>query len=244
MENTLCMSVFARNLVSRLISGLMISGLTLALSPSPLLASGTASAILHSQGGVWVNGTEATDSIAVFPGDWLETKSGFVANLDAEGSSVLIQPESVVTFQGTFLNLEHGGVAVGTSTSMSVHVNCIRVEPVTKDRTQYEVGDVNGTVHVAARKDDVNIKQTGGLSKASSQSDASQSATVHEGQEATRNESQACGGARSPNGMGGPTSTKWLEIGGGVAGGGAVLCLLLCTGGSTSSNGSVSPSQP
>jgi len=52
----------------------------------------TGAAILHTQGGVWVNGYEATDSSAVFPGDLLETKPGSAANLNLDGSTVLIQP--------------------------------------------------------------------------------------------------------------------------------------------------------
>jgi hypothetical protein len=239
--NTFGMSVSGRNLFSLAICGL-ISGVMLALFPS-LLAAESVSAILHSKGGVWVNGTEAQDSTVVFPGDVLETKVGFVANLDADGSSVLIEPQSVVKYQGTFLNLEHGGVAVGTSTSMSVHVNCIKVEPVTKDRTQYEVGDIDGTVHVAARKSDVNITHTGANRRTSSSPDAARSATVHEGQEASRDESQACGAAAAPRGIGTATNTKWLEIGGGGAAGVGLLCLLLCSGWSSGS-GSVSPSQP
>ncbi|MGB7866623.1 MAG: hypothetical protein WCF74_24755, partial [Candidatus Sulfotelmatobacter sp.] len=86
------------------------------LFPLSLMAADTGSAILRGTGGVWVNGVEAADSIAVFPGDSLETKPGFIANLDAEGSSILIQGESVVKFQGSYLVLEHGSVSVGTST--------------------------------------------------------------------------------------------------------------------------------
>ena len=127
------------------------------LCPLSLAAADTGSAVLHSEGGVWVNGLEIARSTVVFPGDLLETKPGFVANIDAEGSSVLIQPESVVKFQGTFLSLEHGSVSVGTSTSMSVHVSCIRVEPVSSERTQYDVANVSGTVQIAAHKNDVNI---------------------------------------------------------------------------------------
>jgi hypothetical protein len=217
-----------------------------ALCPLSLTAADTGSAVLHSQGGVWVNGAEIASSTVVFPGDVLETKPGFVANLDAEGSSVLIQPESVVKFQGTFLGLEHGSVAVGTSTSMSVHVNCIKVEPVSIERTQYEVSDVNGTVQVAARKNDVNITQGGILKKTPVQNgtspSATQSATVHEGQQATRDESAACGAAARPGGgTGNGLNTKWLEIGGAAGGGILVLCLLLCKGSSPSN---VSPSQP
>lgn len=211
------------------------------LCPLSVAAADAGSAVVHSKGGVWVNGAEAADSTVVFPGDLLETKPGFVANLDAAGSSVLIQPESVVKFQGNFLTLEHGSVSVGTSTSMSVHVNCIKVEPVSNERTQYDVADVSGTVQVAAHKSDVNITQSGALRKASKESSSSQSATVHEGQHATRDEAVICGAALRPGGAGNGLNTKWLEIGGGAGGGVLVLCLLLCRGTGPSS---VSPSKP
>src|SRR5580700_4718352 len=163
-----------------------VSWMMVILCPLSLAAADAGSAVLHSEGGVWVNGLEVVGSTVVFPGDLVETKPGFVANLDAEGSSVLIQPQSVVKFQGTFLVLEHGSVSVGTSTLMSVHVNCIRVEPLSAERTQYDVADVSGTVQVAARKNDVSITHGGALGKASKENTPSQSAIVHEGQQATR----------------------------------------------------------
>jgi hypothetical protein len=218
----------------------IVSWVMVILFPLSLMAADTGSAIVHSSGGVLVNGSEVADSTAVFPGDLLETRAGYVANLDATGSSVLIQAESVVKFQGDYLVLEHGSVAVGTSTSMSVHVNCIKVEPLSNDRTQYDVTDVNGTVRVAAHKNDVNIRQGGALRKTSSESNPSQSATVHEGQQATRDESVDCGAAPRPAGAGSALNTKWLEIGAGV-GGAVVLCLLLCKAKNPSN---VSPSQP
>ena len=212
--------------------------------PLSLAAANTGSAVLRSQGGVWVNGVEVGASTVVFSGDVLETKPGFVANLDAEGSSVLIQAESIVKFQGNSLSLDHGSVSVGTSTSMSVHVKCIKVEPVSNERTQYDVADVSGTVQVAAHKSDVNITQGSALRKAAKDTGAtpsSQSGTVHEGEQASREEATACGAAARPAGTGNGMNTKWLEIGGGGAAGVLVLCLLLCKG---SSSSNVSPSQP
>jgi hypothetical protein len=214
------------------------------LCPLSLVAADTGSAVLHSDGGVWVNGFEIVGTSAVFPGDLLETRPGFVANLDAEGSSVLIQPESVVKFEGTFLSLEHGSVSVGTSTSMSVHVNCIKVEPVSIERTQYEVTDVSGSIQVAARKNDVNITQSSVLRKASQGSSGpplTQSATVREGEQVTRDEATACGAPPRPGSVGNTLNPKWLEIGGGAGVGVLVLCLLVCRG---SSPTSASPSQP
>ena len=217
-----------------------ISWTLVVLFPLSLMAEDAPSAVVHSKGGVWVNGAEVADSISIFPGDVLETKPGFVAELDATGSAVLIRPESIVKYEGTSLGLEHGSVSVGTSTMMRVHVNCIRVDPISSDRTQFDVTDTTGTVRVAALKNDVNITQDG-LRKAAANSTSSQSASVHEGEQATRIEATSCGAATRPgpptNGM----NTKWLEIGGGAAGGILGLCLLLCK---SSSQSSVSPSQP
>jgi hypothetical protein len=209
------------------------------LCPLTLIAADTGSAVLHSEGGVWINGSEISGTAAVFPGDLLETKPGFAANLGAEGSSVLIQPESIVKFEGNFLSLEHGSVSVGTSTSMGVHVNCIKVEPVSIQQTQFDVTNVNNTVQVAARKNDVNITDSSVLHKAPPRNGPSHSATVHEGQQATRDESAACGAALPPGGSGSPLNSKWLEIGGGAAVAGMILCLLFCTG-----SPPISPSQP
>jgi hypothetical protein len=218
-----------------------VSWMMVILCPISLAAADTGSAVLHSEGGVWVNGFEIAGSTVVFPGDLLETRPGFVANIDAEGSSVLIQPESVVKFQGSFLSLEHGSVSVGTSASMSVHVSCLKVEPVSSERTQYDVADVSGTVQVAARKNDVNITLGGILQKTHPQGGSSLSAVVHEGQQTTRDESTACGAAPRPGGAGNGLNTKWIEIGGAVGGGVLVLCLLLCKGSGPSN---VSPSEP
>jgi hypothetical protein len=229
-------------------SGVSVSGTRnflswamIVLFPLSLVAADTGAAVVHSKGGVWVNGAEVVDSTVIFPGDLLQTKPGFVANIDIEGSSVLIQSESVVKFQGNFLILEHGSVSVGTSTSLSVHVNCIEVVPVTSERTQYDVTDIIGRVEVAALKSDVNIKQSGILQKASKEGESSQPATVREGQQAKRYESEICGAAPRPGSAGNGLNTKWVEIGGAAGAGGLLLCLILCRGSVASS---VSPWQP
>src|SRR5271166_4383999 len=215
--------------------------LLVVLSPLSLLAKDAGTAILRSDGGVWVNGLEISGTTAVYAGDSLETKPGFVANIDAEGSSILIQSESIVKFEGTFLSLEHGSVSVGTSTLMGVHVNCIKVDPITTERTQYDVTNVNSTVQVVAHKNDVKIEEGSSLRKASSRSAWAQSATVHEGEQAKRDETQACGAGRPPQSPANGLNQKWLEIGGGAVAGVVALCLLLCT---SKGKSSVSPSQP
>ena len=186
-------------------------------------------AILHTQGGVWVNGAEAVDSAAVFAGDLVETKTGFSASLILDGSSIVIGPESVTKFQGDYLELDHGSVSVGTSKSFRVVVHCLHVIPVLYEWTQYEVSDVSGTVHVAARKDDVNVEHEARRKKNGSEIDNSQHASVKEGQQNNYEESQICGAAAAPTGAGALGDPKWLAIEGGA--GAAILCLLLCRSG-------------
>ncbi len=200
------------------------------LLPWSAVAVDTVSAMLHTKGGVLVNGNEVPDATAVFSGDVLQTQPGAVANLDVDGSSVLIQAESIVKFNGDSLTLEHGSVSVGTSKSMSVHVNCINVVPVSNEWTQYDVTDTNGTVVVVAHKNDVNITEGVSFRKRTPTVEAAASVTVHEGEQASRDESQACGTGEAPHGAGNGINTKWIEIGAGAGGGGLILCLLLCSG--------------
>jgi len=197
--------------------------------PSQTGPGQTGGAILHTQGGVWVNGYEAQDSSAVFPGDLLETKPGFSANLTLDGSSVLIQPETVAKLQDGLLVLDHGAVSVGTSKSFKVRVNCITVVPILNEWTQYEVTDRNGTVQVAARKDDVNVEHQMALRKTAPETQSSGGGTVREGEQKNYNETELCGAPAQPTSPTSGLSPKW--IGAGAAGGGALLCVILCRGG-------------
>ena len=208
--------------------------------PLSVMAADTGSAILHSSGGVWINGSEAPDSTAMVSGDVVETKVGSVANVDADGFAVLIQPESIVKFNGDSLTLEHGSVSVGTSKSMSVHIDCIRVLPVSNDWTQYDVANLDGTVQTAARKKDVYVEIRPSIRKPSPDSAALQSEIVREGQQISRNAAAACG-ITGPSEATRGVNKKWIEIGGGAGGGGLLLCLLLCRGKNPSPT---SPSQP
>src|SRR5579864_731179 len=197
-------------------------------------------AILHTQGGVWVNGYEAHDSSAVFPGDVIETKPDSSANLSLDGSTVLIAPESVSKFQADLLELDHGGVSVVTSKSFKVRVNCILVVPVMNEWTQYVVTDLNGTVQVAARKLDVNVEHERGRGKEVPESQPSQEpASVHEGEQKSYDESKVCGPGARPTSSWGGISPKWIAAG---AAGAGILIWLLVHGGNPKTP--ASPSQP
>ncbi|HEY1677478.1 MAG TPA: hypothetical protein VGG04_07230 [Candidatus Sulfotelmatobacter sp.] len=215
------------------------------LVPPTLLAQGVSNqgggAILHAQGGVWVNGAEARDSLAILPGDLIETKTGFSANLSLDGSTVLIGPESIAKFGSDYIELDHGKVLVGTSKIYKVYVNCIRVVPVLPEWTNYEVTDVSRSIDVAAHKDDVNVEHDMAHKKASDASGKDR-ASVHEGEQHSYDETGICG-APDVAKAGGLNSK--LLAGGGVGGGALILCALLC--GFSSGGGKkeqVSPSTP
>lgn len=212
----------------------------------PAVQPQTGGAILHTQGGVWINGYEARDSSAVFPGDLIETKPGSAANLTLDGSSILIQAESVGKLQTNLLELDHGSVSVGTSTGFRVKVNCLTAIPALNEWTQYEVTDLNGSIQVAARKNDVNVDR-GPLRetahrKTTSESEASRTSTVRESEQKSFDESEICGAPSRPLGAGTSLNTKWIAAGGAV-GAGVLICVLLC-GGSSSKNPPISTSAP
>jgi hypothetical protein len=213
----------------------------------PAVQPQTGGAILHTQGGVWINGYEARDSSAVFPGDLIETKPGSAANLTLDGSSILLQAESVGKLENNLLELDHGSVSVGTSTGFRVRVNCLTTIPVLQEWTQYEVTDVNGSIQVAARKDDVNVDSGAGREtarkKATPQNETSRASTVHETEQKSFDESEICGAAVRPLGASTSLNTKWIAAGAAVGGAGLLICILLC-GGTTTKTPMISNSAP
>lgn len=207
--------------------------------PDALLAQ-TPVAVLHAQGGAWVNGYEARDASSVFDGDLIETKPGFSANLNLEGSEILLQEQSVGKFQKDILTLDHGGVSVGTSTQYKVKINCITVVPVRPEWTQYDVIDTNGKILVAAHKSDVHVELPLGMKKPSTQPETNHDSVVHEGEQASYQESEACGAPPVPKGPISNFTSPWT-IGGAAGGVVLLLCLtVFCKG----SNPPVSPSSP
>ncbi len=204
-----------------------------------------------------MNGFEATDSSAVFTGDLLETKPGFTANLTLEGTTILIQEDSVGKLQPDVFLLDHGSVLVGTSKSFRVRVNCITVVPVLGEWTQYSVSDLNGSIQVAARKLDVNVEHVAGgrekdsvqdqygndrpqngnpenghaekTSPASAQPQDSHGGIVHETEQKNYNETELCGAPARPAQAGRSLNPKWIA--GGAAGAGVLIWLLIHGGG-------------
>jgi hypothetical protein len=69
---------------------------------------------------VEVNGIGRREITALFSGDSIQTTEDSVANIVADGSSVLVMQNALVTFMGDAVELSAGGVSVATSKGMAV----------------------------------------------------------------------------------------------------------------------------
>lgn len=155
----------------------MVGCVLLFLFPSSIFAADSNAAMLYTNGAAWVNGSHVPKtSSAIFSGDLLQTRSDSVANINQSGSSITVLSDSMVEYQGTAVQIEHGGVAVSTSKQVSAVAGDVKVKPAATSWTEFNVVDTDGTVRIAARKGDLTI------------TDGKETFTLAQGQETTRDE--------------------------------------------------------
>jgi hypothetical protein len=205
-----------------------VCGVMILIVPTSFIAQDANRGLLYSNGGTRLNDGSAPAVAAIFPDSLVQTLKGFNARIDVPGSTVLIQSETMVQFQGHELALEHGTLQLDTAREMEVIVGCVTITPVTSDRTQYSVTDVDGKVKVVASKNDVQIHVHGGTLR-KSKPESSFDVEVREGQQATRQE--RCGAAPNPartaGATGGLLTNPWVIGTAGVVAA-VVACLGVC----------------
>src|SRR5438105_5406989 len=148
------------------------------LLPGALLAADSGAAMLYAKGTAWINGASVPRSSAVFPGDLVQTKPDAVVHINATGSSVMIQSDSLVKYEGNAVSVEHGAVTVSTTNGMSIRDGGVGVVPVSSAQTVFEVRDVSGTVEIMARTGDVSV------------STGTETSTLAQGEQTTRDDSE------------------------------------------------------
>jgi hypothetical protein len=157
----------------------MVSCVLMCVLPASMFAADTNAAMFYTNGTAWVNGTHVPRfSSAIFSGDLLQTRSDSVANITLTGSSITVLADSLVQFEGSSLNIEHGGLTVSTSKGVATTAGEVKVQPASSSWTEFNVTDVDGTVRIAARKGDLLISD-----------DSGGSFTLPQGQETTRQDS-------------------------------------------------------
>jgi len=196
----------------------------LAIMPASLLGANSGAAMLYAQGAAWLNGDSVPRTSAVFPGDLVQTKADAVVHINATGSSVTILSDSLVKYEGNTVSLEHGAVKVATIQGMSIRAGEVAVQPANANgATDFDASDVDGTVHIAARKGDVSV------------GNGTETTTLAQGEQATRddrNDSQKQKKTRRAGGAvpaaSGPLLDSPYAIGAGAgAVGGLMLWVLL-----------------
>jgi hypothetical protein len=214
----------------------MVCCVLLLIVPASLLAADSGAAMLYASGAAWVNGSHVPNSSAIFAGDMVQTRSDSAANIHAAGSSITVLGDSLVKFQGASLNLEHGGVSVATSKSLSAVAGDVRIAPASAAWTEFNVSDTDGTVRIVASKGDLTVTDENG------------SVTLPQGQTTTRDEQspqsdkkkkdkKRAVGAVPAAGGGVLDSPIAIGVGGAVIGGVAIWVL-------TRNDDPLSPTQP
>jgi len=132
--------------------------------------------MLYTNGPAWLNGSDVPKSAAVFSGDLLQTRADSTASIQANGSSVMVLTDSLVKFQGSAVELEHGAVRVTTSRGLAARAGDVTVKPAADAWTEFQVTDVDGRVQIAANKGDVTVQDDKGTT------------TVNQGQQTTRDD--------------------------------------------------------
>ncbi len=136
----------------------MVSCVLMFLFPGSLFAADSNAAMLYTNGAAWVNGAHVPrSSSAIFLGDLLQTRSDSVANINQAGSSITVQADSLVQFQGSSVDIQHGGVTVATSKEIFATAGDIKITPKSNMWTEFRVIDTDGTVRIHAEKGDLII---------------------------------------------------------------------------------------
>jgi len=215
----------------------LVCGVMAVVLPTSLMAQDSARAMLHNDGGAWVNGNPAPESSAIFKHDLVQTQKENRARIDADGSTVTVERETIVQFEGDELILEHGSVQVNTRRGMRVRVNCVTVSPPAQQSARYDVTDVDGRVLVLAHQNDVKIHYSGPATWRSKHAELAD-VTVYQGGQATHEE--RCGEApKTPGDANRPILDSPWAIGAGSAVIIGVTCWALCRSGNP-----MSPDKP
>jgi len=158
------------------------------LVPVQLLGQESASGMVYANGSATVNGTEIPKSVAVFPGDMLETKPDASATIGTNGSSVMVFSDSRVKYDGSSVGVDRGSVRVNTSSGFEAYACEVKARPVENTATQYQFTHNDGHVTVIATKGDVYVEDRHGSKTDQGSQTGKDSNRVKEGEQTTRDD--------------------------------------------------------
>jgi hypothetical protein len=187
-----------------------LAALLVCVLPASTLAADSAVGMVYTNGTAWINGSAVPKTMAVFPGDLVQTRPDSIANIKASQLNVLVFSDSLVQFEPQTLKLEHGRVNVLTFKDFSVQVGDLRIAPKNASGTsEFEISDTDGVARIIARKGDLTLD------------DGKSVSTIPEGKEASKDDSdkdhKRRGGAGAVPGAAGGMLDSPIAIGIGAA---------------------------
>jgi hypothetical protein len=166
------------------------------LLPTVVSAQTAGTAVLYGTGSVYLNGGQLSASSAVTTGDVIQTRENGVANINAAGSTAVVESNSIVRMQADGFSLDRGNISVATGKGLSVFARDLKITPVSStDWTEFYVTRTGGSIGILARKNAVTVACGGN------------STTVREGQQISREDAGNCG-VIGKLGRGAPTAAK------------------------------------
>ena len=205
----------------------LVCGAMIVILPASAVAQDLGRAMLHSDGGVWLNGNPAPKSTAIFPHDLVQTPKGSVAKIDAQGATITIQSGTRVQFEEEELFLDSGSLQVNSARGMRVRVNCMTVIPPAQGWTRYDVSDADGKLTVVAYESDIKIHYRRVVPRPAKDAGTSD-VTVHRGEHVVRDERCRAGSQPAAVDGYGPLLNSPWAIGAGAVAVGALTCFALC----------------
>jgi hypothetical protein len=196
-----------------------VSACLLLLMPGVLSAQNTAAAVIFPAGTVYLNGAQLSNSSAFLTGDVLQTRENGAANINAAGSTTVVDSNSIIRFQPGGFSLDRGAISVATGKGMSVYARDFKITPASGEWTQFYVTRSSGTIGIIARKGSITVTCGANTS------------TVKEGQQVSREDAPSCGlvtkGNGAPAAVKGPIVTADRVGVGALAAGGVLVGLTL-----------------
>jgi ferric-dicitrate binding protein FerR (iron transport regulator) len=198
-----------------------ISWFLVLFTPCAALAADGETAVLYGTGSVFLNGAQISTSAAVTTGDVIQTRDTGAANLNAAGSSVVVQSNSIVRFQLSGAALDRGSLTVATGKGLTIFARDFKITPTSSEWTEFYVSRVTGVIQVIARKNSVTV------------SCGANTTTVKEGQQVSRDDAANCGVVEKSGGgapaaaTGAVLNSQWVQYGGIAVGGGLLGWVLL-----------------
>jgi len=153
-----------------------------------------AAGVVHGTGAIYINGGQMADSTAVMVGDTIQTRDA-VAQLTANGSTLMIQSNTIVRVQSGGFALDRGTVSMATGAGASIQARDFKIVPVSSSWTQFDVMRTGGSIQIFARKSDLTVSCGTGAP-----------VMVKEGTQLSREDTPNCGFAEKA--VGAPTAAK------------------------------------